>query len=555
MDKPGHAAEPEGGNFHPVVSIVLKSVVTAVAIGNVVLIAVHVYVSLSVAIASAVLVVAIAALSIWKDATVIAALAEKNPERLCHIWSENVNRVRRGGDASANDAVLEVQYFPSLIARKNEVFAGIVSDATVHGIGEEAISAVIERLNDSFANEFAMQSELKFTRRMSYMVMDDFFYVQDFWARMELGIETHRELARKIDLISFSGGGAKGVCYGPLLEILHSKEAGNIFSPNCKFAGSSAGALAAIMAAFGGTDMRRWHGEMQSAISPFFSDSKLRIAYPTCNGSMCGGLLSGFGPIEVVDRFTASAVADFLGKLQPHQLAALAEDERERISQLMQPYDTSVNREPFMVRFSDIILLRKLPGGTAFASFLYITMWDADNKKTLVASHETTPDFPIAFSARISIALPAIFKMLRIDIPFADGKSTGVHRYCDGGVEHQNPFVASVLDGHTFDNPLFCIFDSDGHAFGRHKSNCDPAVEFPCMQILRALEIADDDLPERRKNILEEIKSRETMIVPHGVLETVSFWASSENVDAAVRQANVAIWRRVCELSRCGACL
>jgi predicted acylesterase/phospholipase RssA len=490
------------------------------------------------------------AFAIYREATVIAALSKKDPQQLRGTWDETVARVRAGGESSADNAATAAQFFPCLMAKRDDFLSRLTGDARAGCVGEEKIADVQRRLQNSFAHEFAKQSELKFTNRMRYMAMDDFLCVQDFWARRELAIEGPQQPIEKIDFVSFAGGGSRGIGYLATVEMFSKGNATAVLSKDCCFAGSSSGAIAAAMAAFGEQNARERTDAMQEAVSPFRRNHNLHKAYPGLHNNMHSGIFSWYGMVEFADKFTSAAVADFVKTFQPHQLEALSADKRKRIEQLAQPFDTSANREPFMVKFSDISLLRELSGGADRFHPLFVLIWNADVKKDVVCSHMTTPDLPVAYALRASISLPVLAKMLTLRITNADGTVEPPQRFCDGGVGQEVPSCRSLSAFAEFRNPLHLVLEGDGRAYSKQPSQCDPVSETPYRQLMWLLDVAGDDLPERRRRNRDALKNENVFAVPHGTVRTSDFWASKTQLDAAYHQSRIATARKMCELYR-----
>jgi hypothetical protein len=476
------------------------------------------------------------ALSLCQDICVMLAVRGLGAEQLCALWEKNLAEIRPGGERIAAGAVIQAQFFPCAIAMRDSMLRKLREDAA--HLPEHRVAEIQDRCVRAFNGELETYEELKFTGRMRYTTMDDFLFLLSHWARTELGLAKAITRKKRCDCLVFSGGGAAGVGYTPLFQLFFSPEAADVFEEDCKFIGSSAGALSALCGAFGPHDMREPTLEMQKACLTFSSSLGLRKAYPTFSAGLGGGFIEGLSAVEVVDRYASRQVRTFLEAIPDHVFASyLSPEERGRIGQLRQPYDLSACREPLMVRFSDIELLRKLPNGKKFFHLVAISMWNSEKNQTFYASHRTTPNFPVAYAARVSMSVPFVFKRAHMAIPGLDGDGSACHYY-DGGIEQAEPNPEDAFGANGCAKPLHCILDGDGSAYS--DSGCDDFITDFRLWLLRRAHIVGDDIGERRRANWMDARRGHFMAVPHAAVGTFNFWFSQTDLEAAAYQSAMA---------------
>jgi hypothetical protein len=488
--------------------------------------------------------IAVTAIGILRDCRVLNAVRGLDQEQLCDLWDENLKIIRPSGERAANDRVVQAQLLPCALARRDRTLAQLRREG--QHLGEKRLQEICDRCRQAFNNEWARQERLGFTCRMHYTSMDDFLFLMDYWAKRELGLVSSKFTGKRHDCLSFAGGGAKGVGYMPLFQLFFSSEASDIFEEDCRFTGSSAGALMAVCGAFGPHEVREPILEMQRACLKISSSLFLQKAYPSFSKRLGGGFVEGLGPVEVIDRYTSRQVRTFLQyvPVPDATLATLTDSERARLGQLRQPYDLSRNREPYMVRFSDIELLRKLPRGKEFFHLLSIALWNSERDKTVFASCETTSDFPVAYAARISMSLPFIFQRAHMAIPGLDSSDNPNHYY-DGGIEQLAPDPGKAFGSNVVAKPFFCVLDGDGESY-REKIQTSMIFSFTD-RLLRMNSITSDLLSRRDEN-WKTIRGSHFLVTPHGTIDTLQFWFSGRAIAAAEHQSVLAAWRKIVEI-------
>jgi predicted acylesterase/phospholipase RssA len=96
------------------------------------------------------------------------------------------------------------------------------------------------------------------------------------------------------------------------------------------------------------------------------------------------------------------------------------------------------SKSPEMMTFSELYELNKL--------HLALTGVNVSTKKSQLFSHKTTPDFPVAVAAAISMNVPILFKPVRLVNPYIDLTGTGNKvdegYWVDGGVQNNLPLHA-----------------------------------------------------------------------------------------------------------------
>ncbi|MDR0340151.1 MAG: patatin-like phospholipase family protein [Puniceicoccales bacterium] len=490
---------------------------------------------------TSVLIIAITAIAIVQDCLVLRAVSGLSQEQLCDLWNENLKIIRPGGERAASGKVCQAQLLPCALAMRDRILARLREAGK--SLGEERLQQVCDGCRRAFNYEWAIQEQLGFTCRMRYTSLDDFLFLMDYWAKKKLDLVADNFTGKRYDCISFASGGAKGLGYMPLLQLFSESD---IFEKDCRFTGASAGALMAVCGAFGPYEVRNQILEMQRACRKFRSDPFLKSAYPSFSQNLGGGLIEWLGPIEVVDRYTSRQIQTFLQYLSipDGALAELTESERDRLAQLRQPYNLKRTREPYMVRFSDINLMRKLPRGKEFFHDLSIAMWDSERNETVFANPKTTPDLPVAFAARISISIPLFFQGAFMPIPGLD-PSDRPHHYYDGGIEQLAPDPKQAFGSGVVTNPFFCVPDSDGEPY---QKEVQTGMLFSVFDRLLRAYAYTGDLSSRRKENWDMMKEKLCLVVPHGTIDTLHFNFSESTIVAVERQASLSALRKIMEI-------
>jgi predicted acylesterase/phospholipase RssA len=253
----------------------------------------------------------------------------------------------------------------------------------------------------------------------------------------------------KFTRLVLSGGGGKGAVYPVTLETLLKRHPEMFDQKGLTIAGSSAGGLAAIAAAFG-FDSPAALKEMQTSATSFIAEiaGGLRSLYPSTETPGLSPFCAR-GVIKCLDVKIGTNVRNFLRPLnfeeiqQKHNLAD-AEMARLVVLRDRNLTDMSASQEGKMVTFADLALLRKV--GAPFYD-LEVTLYNKTEHGKIYANANTTPNLPIAFAGRGTMALPVMFRPLSIPNRFlypAVRNSNGKSVLVDGGIGDNIPVGDSV---------------------------------------------------------------------------------------------------------------
>jgi predicted acylesterase/phospholipase RssA len=480
---------------------------------------------------------------IYRGARIVLSRRENSDDALLQTWRNNVAAVRAGGEAVASDAVVADQFLPSLMVAVEYTTKEIEAEAAAHGISPTAIATLRTTITRAVNVELTEQRENSFTHRMSYMAMDDFLVTLRLtWRTWFLGSADIGQPRHAIDLLSLSGGGAKGVAYIALLQVLQMAEFRDVLSNDCIVSGASAGAAAAVMAAFSveAENLQQWTREIQDGGTTLFERSDLRIAYGVFHKTLSRGLFSGLGIVNAIDRMLHGQVVKFLNRLPEDAFATLSPEERARVGQLLRPFDDTKDRWPHMVRFGDIAILLKLG---CDVRQLHIALWNNDLQATVVANHETTPDVPIACAVRMSATVPLVFRSSLTDM--IEGTC---YRYYDGGMESQAPTrrILGLAAGTGAKKTLAVMFDNNGATIHEDRSKRDMLLNSTAARFyMHIFGTNPKDLEAKRELVYDEIESYKPLIMPHGCVKTTDFFVSEAVSKAVVHQGRLAAIRHI----------
>jgi predicted acylesterase/phospholipase RssA len=429
---------------------------------------------------------------------------------------------------------------------------------------------------DKYLKEFeALMKELQkpaFSTGMRYQCMGTFLEIMDRELYLTLHPSVSREQPPKFDHVSFSGGGAKGLGYLALLKQHENLVREGYLAPDCCFSGASIGALSAACAAFNVptdaaaqamTDVRK------ACLRP--STAGQEVMYPKLAKGLKDGLLRAFGVVEVVDKVMADQVRDFLNNVQPEDIAQLSPEEQTRIGRLREPFFNGKFREPYMVRFNDLEILRKLPGGKEKFQFLSVAVHDCDKDSTIFLHHGTAPNWPIAYALRMSMALPGAFHRVVVSIPdlaaaeqadpsSSEGLSEG-RVYADGGVSCNLPLeeaFAAVPDAQPH-NILGLLFDKKGSRVeGLNSPPSSPAPPSTLMGdvLNKGLQFAGftNDFAKNEARMEDRVRGKidkspqSILFIPHGEVGTLGLLTSEEVGEAICYQGELSLrlWKLLC---------
>lgn len=263
--------------------------------------------------------------------------------------------------------------------------------------------------------------------------------------------------APPIENLVLSGGGAKGIGYSAAFDQL---EKSNWLSGLKHLAGSSAGALTAACLAMGLNAQQFEEVAADTLFRPGIIDS-LRGSgdVPKLYGDvrMGFGLAPAVSSLKLMDRISATQAhvylsqnwntAAFQEKLHDLHLE-LGDEAVQRLRALAQEPALDRDRTGRMVTFSDLALLHRLE--PAKFKLLTLTGWDQTNKRETYFSAATTPHFPIAHAARISMAFPVVFQPMKAD----PGDGLGERKFADGGIGSNKAVEVFKNPGAVFGVPI-----------------------------------------------------------------------------------------------------
>lgn len=212
----------------------------------------------------------------------------------------------------------------------------------------------------------------------------------------------------------FEGGGVKGIAYGGALDILDQM---NILSNITRVAGTSAGAINAVLVALGYSSQ-----EVSKIIAETdFKDFEHRKAF----------LSSLYGFFKDYGWFSGDAFQEWIGKLIKDKTGS----KDFTFGELYNAVETS--QKSFKL--------------------LYIIATNLTKQTAEIFSHEKTPDIPISYAARMSMSIPLYFRSVR---KFDD-------IMVDGGVSYNYP--VNLFDNLKYlSNPKnagLSIADEKGYVF------------------------------------------------------------------------------------------
>ncbi|MBJ7262310.1 MAG: patatin-like phospholipase family protein [Burkholderiaceae bacterium] len=298
--------------------------------------------------------------------------------------------------------------------------------------------------------------------------------------------------APQLENLVLRGGGAKGIGYSAALDQL---DKAGLLSGVRHIAGSSAGALTAACLAGGMTAAQFEKGPAeilfrQSPLAALGGADLLARAYPDMK--MERGLAPAVTSLRVIDESLSKSVQNYLkANWQSPEFEArlnairppLTSTQLGRLIELQKLPDFDVPHKKSMITFADLKMLNELAPGTF--KQLTLTGWNVTDQREDYFSADTTPDMPVAYAARISMAFPLVFKAVALE---QNGEKKV---YVDGGVGSNTPvevFDKDTVTGIEGAAPaeharaerrartLLLTFDSDGQAYQiMHGGKPEPA--------------------------------------------------------------------------------
>jgi predicted acylesterase/phospholipase RssA/ABC-type metal ion transport system substrate-binding protein len=277
--------------------------------------------------------------------------------------------------------------------------------------------------------------------------------------------------ARHLTQLTISGGGGKGAV---IPDILKELENNGLLSNVKKLTGSSVGALSAtLFSVTKAADCQNFLAK--HPISEFKNDVpgfkqrypnvkfvnasiKHKIIGPLITGHRAGN--SAERAFELLDIATSTKVQDYLRnnwkKIFPTNLKeesislGISPHDEARLTQLRDQIIVSKkDRSADLLTFSDLQLLHEIDPSTF--KELEITGFNMATQKLEVFNAENTPDMPVALAARISMALPPVFKLVKAN-PTDHG---ALQTYADGGFGANTYLDVINLENQDKFNALF----------------------------------------------------------------------------------------------------
>ncbi|MDR3317044.1 MAG: hypothetical protein LBS68_03200 [Puniceicoccales bacterium] len=513
-------------------------------------------------------------------------MAEKVVERKksMRAWSENIRRLKQTNEENVQSNPQMVENLEAYAGNMFELRCQVLrKEAKEKGIADEKIDGELAQCHEELSGEkeFLETNKEGFTIRMRFCCLEDFMVCKFYEARRRLGLEVPIYEGKKYDTFIFQGGGAKGVAYVPLVSMFSKDGFSDLLETDCRASGNSIGAFAAACHAFHVENMHNCINKFQSAMQENNeTDETLKTAYPSLTDAMdqASSLIKiiipdgypfnmdGLPIVKVMDEMLSKSVCKFLDTFSEDALPnSFTESDRERIKKLKQPFDASASREDYMLKFSDIPLLRKLPKGEENFHDLSMSIWDNTDHKKRYLRADTTPDLPIAYALRFSSSIPLAFKKISWGVgaemsspPAENGPKTSIemaqsvstssvnrHDIYDGFIGTNSPVKG--FGNEEIGNPILFLFDRDGYTYRRIFT---PAELEPTEFRWRFFGIFGADYmrkavrtEEKEAKRLTEIvpaNSGSYFLVPNGNIKTESFACSEFQQNAVIHATEMA---------------
>ncbi|MDR2677134.1 MAG: patatin-like phospholipase family protein [Puniceicoccales bacterium] len=367
-----------------------------------------------------------------------------------------------------------------------------------------------------------------YSPRMRYSTMVDFFIIQEddmIKAAIAAGL-TDCKLPQhelKISHLSMSGGGARGYAYGEMFKKLKPT-----FMPNCRFSGTSAGAIGALIAAVLPDSFDEIVSEMQKRYNKSARSNPNWIsAYGWLRAQYASwpGYYDLIGVLALFDEQVQNKVSGFLQNIPESVVEDIFSDDPaalERMRILREPYDVTKSREGKMLTFHDLELLQRLPGGKEQFHDLAAAIWDKTDGKSIFAKKETQPNMSVVLAVCASMSIPLAFKFLALPLENSGGKP---HQLCDGAYGTNLPIQAFEAPQ---EETYGVIFDWDGWG-GR--TLCGDIRSMPRVirwgvRILGIASNIEANVQAERKKMLQS--RDQLLILPHGGITMLDFGFSAE---------------------------
>jgi predicted acylesterase/phospholipase RssA len=326
----------------------------------------------------------------------------------------------------------------------------------------QKVSELEVEMRKRFDDEMKILSAPVYSPRMCYTTMIDFSIVlfdEAISEAIAAGLSDHKlpEHEVKIEHLSMCGGGSRGIAYVELLKKLKPT-----LIPDFKVSGTSAGAVAALVASFSLDDSAGLTHEMQKRCGDSAQATlKWEPAYEWLKPKFASwpSYYNFIGGLALFDQRVQEKVSPFLMNIEDAVIDATFPDDivtQKRMRILRKRYDATVSREGEMVTFQDLGNIQKLPGGKEQFHDLATAVWDKTAQEVLIMKKETQPHMPVVLAVYASMSLPFFFKFLSIPLENSDGKP---HQLLDGTYGAYLP-----IDAYSAAPEKTCgvVFDCDG---------------------------------------------------------------------------------------------
>ncbi|XP_062618753.1 uncharacterized protein LOC134280363 [Saccostrea cucullata] len=228
---------------------------------------------------------------------------------------------------------------------------------------------------------------------------------------------------KAIENLVFSGGGAKGVAYGGVIEVLKEK---NILSYVKRFAGTSAGSIVAALLAMG-CDVQKIQQLMKTNFDDLLKDCCCGLC--TCTDACC-----------CVFSCCCSCYRGCMGRIKSYFLTCcgitnlLCQSSSCRKSSFGmytgKKFKTWIGNRFKELRFKETVTFKELYEHEKKYKELCIVVTNISTQIEEYCHVKTTPDMEIRQAIRMSMSIPVVFEEVRM-INVCSGREAA---YVDGGL-------------------------------------------------------------------------------------------------------------------------
>jgi predicted acylesterase/phospholipase RssA len=368
------------------------------------------------------------------------------------------------------------------------------------------------------------------------------------------------QTALAITHLVISGGGGKGVALPAAIKVLEDH---HLLDEVQKLTGSSVGALtSSLLACMPAQDVCDYLEK--HPITDFIGDLKkgeFNTLYKNVKFKNASRLMTSLATkltghssdkaaeraIQLIDQASSNAVQSYLESDQfktdkeSVEGQKLTSVELGRLKTLKgQVINALGDRTSLLLTFADFTLLNKIAPGK-FKN-LEITGFNMSTQKLEVFNVENTPDMPVALAARISMALPPVFKLV-----LADPKSEGANKlYGDGGLGAN--IHLGALDSKARQETAALIFDKEGFGVRQQqaKKNMFSHKEQIAIGIAgRLIGVKNLYGNKIRDNNGVHDLGPNALLIKHGEMKTLSLEAEKRDIDLATKDARVAMKEQI----------